>query len=192
MSLWTTQQHEWLQALGHPVLLLAGDPALAEPAAAPTAEPDPTQTPSAAHSARDAAPRAGSPAASPDPAAPRRADEQTASVSPARPPRQAPVANPVEVAPPTGAAVPRPPTDVAAKKAALEEARRAGQRARPPEPVPVDPLLAAVLRVSGRDADQAEEALAMLDIDLDRLRSDPLAKRALWVRLRALRRGRDG
>jgi hypothetical protein len=102
------------------------------------------------------------------------------------------VANPVEVAPSTGAAVPRPPTDVAAKKAALEEARRAGQRARPPEPVPVDPLLAAVLRVSGRDADQAEEALAMLDIDLDRLRSDPLAKRALWVRLRALRWGRDG
>jgi hypothetical protein len=192
MSLWTTQQHEWLQALGHPVLLLAGDPALVEPAAAPTAEPDPAQTPSAAHSARDAAPRAGSPPASPDPAAPRRADEQTASVSPARPPRQAPVANPVEVAPPTGAAVPRPPTDVAAKKAALEEARRAGQRARPPEPVPVDPLLAAVLRVSGRDVDQAEEALAMLDIDLDRLRSDPLAKRALWVRLRALRWGRDG
>ncbi|HEU4773278.1 MAG TPA: hypothetical protein VFS82_01960 [Lysobacter sp.] len=184
MSLWTTQQHEWLQALGHPVLLLAGDPALAEPAVAP----DPVQIPPAAHPVRDAAPRAGSP----DPASARHADERAASHSPARRPRQAPVANPVEVAPSTGAAVPRPPTDVAAKKAALEEARRAGQRARPPEPVPVDPLLAAVLRVSGRDADPAEEVLAMLDIDLDRLRSDPLAKRALWVRLRALRRGRDG
>jgi hypothetical protein len=102
------------------------------------------------------------------------------------------VANPVEVAPSASAAAPRPPTDVAAKKAALEEARRAGQRARPPEPVQADLLLDAVLRVIGRHAHQAEETLATLDIDLDRLRTDPLAKRALWARLRALRKGRDG
>jgi hypothetical protein len=104
------------------------------------------------------------------------------------------VANPVEAAPSASAAAPRPQTDVAAKKAALEEARRAGQRARQRESVPAqaDPLLDAILRVAAREANEAGEILAMLDIDLDRLRTDPLAKRALWIRLRALQRGRDG
>ena len=188
MSLWTTQQHEWLQALGHPVLLLAGDPALAEPAA-PAVEPDTAQTPPAAPPVRET-----SRAASPDPSSARYADERTASSSSTQPSRPVPVANPVEAAPSASAAAPRPQTDVAAKKAALEEARRAGQRARQRESVPAqaDPLLDAILRVAAREANEAGEILAMLDIDLDRLRTDPLAKRALWIRLRALQRGRDG
>lgn len=193
MSLWTKQQHEWLQALGHPVLLLPGDPDLAEPVP-PATEPGIGAAPARPldRIVREDAPRAapsGDPSASPlerdD------ADERTAA---ARPLRQAPVANPIGVAPSAIAAeVPRPHTDAAAKKAALDEARRAGRQAQPPAPVlsRADPLLAAILRVAGRRTDETARTLAMLDIDLDRLRAEPLAKRALWVRLRTLRRGRD-
>ncbi len=186
MSLWTTQQHQWLQALGYPVLLLAGDPALAE--GAPSVGPA---------VASDSAPLA--PTGQPMPVAPRAVraghpshqapERQIVPARVALPSRPAPVANPVNAAPTAGAAgTPRPHTDAAAKKAALDAARRAGQRDRRAEPAPVaDPLLDAIVRIAGA----AEETLAGLDIDLPRLRTDPQAKRALWIRLRTLRRGRD-
>ena len=43
----------------------------------------------------------------------------------------------------------------------------------------VDPLLRAMMRAAGTDA--------LPGLDLDALRHDPAAKRALWPRLRALR-----
>lgn len=61
---------------------------------------------------------------------------------------------------------------------------------RPGEVVPDDPLAHALLRAAGRTAD-AEDAAALLRTlpPLAVLRADPGAKRALWPRLRALRRG---
>jgi hypothetical protein len=55
--------------------------------------------------------------------------------------------------------------------------------ARPVAPPPArtlqDPLLRALMRAAGTDA--------LPPLDLDALRRDPAAKRALWPRLRALR-----
>ena len=52
-----------------------------------------------------------------------------------------------------------------------------------PKAAPTNALAAALARAAGgRD-------LAGLDIDFDRLRREPALKRALWPRLRALRRG---
>lgn len=62
-------------------------------------------------------------------------------------------------------------------------------RAAGPEPaaLPDDPLLHALLRAAGRDADAADAAALCRDwVPTARLR-DPAAKRALWPRLRALR-----
>ena len=61
---------------------------------------------------------------------------------------------------------------------------------RPGDVVPDDPLAHALLRAAGRrpDADDAAELLRGLP-PLAALRADPGAKRALWPKLRALRRG---
>ena len=61
---------------------------------------------------------------------------------------------------------------------------------RPGEVVPDDPLAHALLRAAGlgADADDAAALLATLP-PLAVLRADPAAKRALWPKLRALRRG---
>lgn len=56
--------------------------------------------------------------------------------------------------------------------------------------VPDDPLAHAVLRAAGRTPDDADAAALLRDLPpLATLRADPAAKRALWPRLRALRRG---
>ena len=56
-----------------------------------------------------------------------------------------------------------------------------------PAALPDDPLLHALLRAAGRDADAADAAALCREwIPTTRLR-DPAAKRALWPRLRALR-----
>lgn len=107
-GLWSAQQREWLQAMGHSVLSLAGDQA--EPAQAPA----------------PAAGRAGAPELAP-----------AAAANPARPPADSPL---------------------------LRNLLRAARRA---------PGDAAVLAL----------------FDATALRGDPAAKRALWPRLRALRRG---
>ena len=52
-----------------------------------------------------------------------------------------------------------------------------------PEAAPIEPLAAAIARAAGgRD-------LAGFALDFERLRREPALKRALWPRLRALRRG---
>ena len=56
---------------------------------------------------------------------------------------------------------------------------RATRPAPPPSRATVDPLLRAMMRAAGTDA--------LPGLDLDALRHDPAAKRALWPRLRALR-----
>lgn len=60
----------------------------------------------------------------------------------------------------------------------------------PGETVPDDPLAHALLRAAGSspDADGAAGLLRALP-PLAALRADPAAKRALWPKLRALRRG---
>ncbi|QOW19893.1 hypothetical protein INQ41_02140 [Lysobacter ciconiae] len=157
MSLWTVQQHEWLQALGHPVLLLAGDPSLQAPAA---------------------------------PAQPRSADTGH--------PQQAARPSPVIVPPSAPDAPAREPvaraarTDAAAKRAALDAARGARRAIRRPLLPSEDPLLLAILRVSGMEAPVFEVAAQAWRIDLVRLRSDPAAKRSLWQQMRKARQNRDG
>ncbi|MEN1940065.1 hypothetical protein WCE41_00720 [Luteimonas sp. MJ246] len=56
--------------------------------------------------------------------------------------------------------------------------------------VPDDPLAHALLRAAGRGPDSAGAAELLRSLPpLATLRADPAAKRALWPRLRALRRG---
>lgn len=180
MSLWTAQQHQWLQALGHPVLLLVGDPALSviAPVPPPVAEP-------AAPTGVTAATR------------PAQADTR-----PTRPASTAPKrVNPIAADEPAAVAEPdhtRPRTDVAAKKAALDEARRARRAARPAAPTAAPPapqddaaLQAAILLATGLKGSAAQQAVAALAIDLEKLRADPAAKRALWRQLQDLRGGRN-
>ncbi|MDH5824774.1 hypothetical protein QFW77_17535 [Luteimonas sp. RD2P54] len=62
------------------------------------------------------------------------------------------------------------------------------QRAAPAEALPDDPLLDALLRAAGSRRDHPDAAALCRGWGpLSRLR-DPAAKRALWPRLRALRR----
>lgn len=144
MTLWDPQQREWLQAMGHSLLVLAGDEP-AEPAASLRGEA-PT------------APRA------------RGADVGEHAAAPAR--------DPIEVEPRA-----RVRTDPAAKLAALAAARRAGAAGNA-----VGPLGEALLRATGRQPAAAARMLRGLEIDPSALRDDPAAKRALWSRLRSLRR----
>ena len=161
MSLWDPQQREWLEAMGHSLLVLADAgpvDALEDPA------------PTAAVAAPLAAPTVAPPAAA-TPARP----------VPAR--RESPTAAdaPVVFDPPIPAAAPPPKTDRAAKAAALQAARAGAHRQ------PEGPLLQALLRATGQLPAAAARTLRELGIDAS-LRDDPAAKRALWVRLRALRR----
>jgi hypothetical protein len=118
-GLWSAEQREWLQAMGHSVMTLASEPA-EEPAVVA--------------------------AEAPAPAAQRPSAQAGAAASRAEPSR------PV-VAPARGAA---------------------------------DALLRAVLRAARRGPDDPA-VLALFDAQA--LRGNAAAKRALWPRLRALRRG---
>lgn len=61
---------------------------------------------------------------------------------------------------------------------------------RPGDVVPEDPLAHALLRAAGRTPTDADAAALLRELPpLAALRADPAAKRALWPRLRALRRG---
>ena len=61
---------------------------------------------------------------------------------------------------------------------------------RPEDIVPDDPLAHALLRAAGRGPDSEDAALLLRGLPpLAALRGDPAAKRALWPKLRALRRG---
>lgn len=186
MSSWSPLQREWLRALGHPVLVLAGNetgPSVAEvgePPAVQEAErrrPDmhggPVET---AQLRRDA------PA---DPAAP----------GPAERPHPAPAAPGREVDRETdGPAAPRVPesqaatpaavrTDIATKAAALAAARRGAN-----ERAAAEALREALVRATGLGPGAGARRLRELGADPLALRSDPAAKRALWTRLRQIRK----
>lgn len=195
MSLWTVQQHEWLHALGHPVLLLAGDPALTAIPPGPTdaaASVAVAEAPPSADSGhtknRDSRP----PVASHPSPAPDRTRPATARRTPPANPMATPAIHVPDdtVSPPQA---PAPRADAAAKKAALEAARGARRATRPPPaPLPADdPLLQAIARASGLDTGAFETAAQTWQIDLAQLRAEPSAKRALWQRMRGPRRNRD-
>ncbi|MGY0557962.1 hypothetical protein [Lysobacter sp. A421] len=179
MSLWTAQQHQWLQALGHPVLLLVGDPALSVIAPVPTPVAEPAVAPGTTAAAR-----------------PAQADTRPSRPVSTATKRVNPIAagEPVAVAGAVGEpGRTRDRTDVAAKRAALDEARRARRAARPAAPTAPqddDALLAAILLATGLKGSAAQQAVAALAIDLEKLRADPSAKRALWRQLQDLRGGR--
>ncbi|MGY0618375.1 hypothetical protein [Lysobacter sp. A378] len=179
MSLWTTQQHQWLQALGHPVLLLVGDPALSviAPVPPPVAEPAGVTGVTAATRPAQADTRPTRPASTaPKRVNPIAAGEPAAVVGAVGEPGRT-----------------RDRTDVATKKAALDEARRARRAARPAASNAPhdDALLAAILLATGLKGSAAQQAVAALAIDLEKLRVDPSAKRALWRQLQDLRGGRN-
>lgn len=129
-ELWSAQQRDWLQAMGHAPMVLAGAaPVAAEPAAALESPAQPPSRPAS----RDGGERA------------QRAPEPAAS----------------------------------SRHSTSEPARG------PSTPRGADALLRNLARAARRDvADPALQAL----FDAQALR-DPAAKRALWPRLRALRRG---
>lgn len=62
------------------------------------------------------------------------------------------------------------------------------RRADPGADVPDDPLLHALLRAAGRDADSPDAAALCRSWPPPARLRDPAAKRALWPQLRALRR----
>ncbi len=133
MSLWDPQQREWLQAMGHSPLVLAGD----EPTGGEAAERG---------------------AISPDRAA-------------------------LQDSAPTPPSSPAPSrTSAAHKAAALATARRAGA------PRISGPLGEALVRATGQQPAGAARILRNLEVDQAALRDDPAAKRALWTRLRQLRK----
>lgn len=191
MSLWTAQQHEWLQALGHPVLLLAGDPSLE---AARVRE----GKLAAASSGRADAPAEAAPARRRSVGGPRQEAPATAGDNTARNPAEAarpshsmaPISAPD--APAHGPVAGAARTDTAEKKAALEAARGARRAARPPLLPSDDPLLLSILRASGMEAAVFEVAAQAWRIDLIRLRAEPSAKRVLWQQMRKARRNRNG
>ena len=74
--------------------------------------------------------------------------------------------------------------------AAAQLERAAGSR-RPAVRMP-DRLQIALLRASGRNPAEAETQALMAGWNLDELRANPAAKRALWPQLRALRKRSRG
>ena len=164
-DMWDPQQREWLQAMGHSLLVLAGDEPVEAPAM-PSADVVEADLARGDHHGGATAARA--PSEPKPPSRPR----------PASPP---PVSVPDE--PDAPAVSSRPRTDPAAKLAALEAARRAGA-ARSAS----GPLGEALLRATAQPPAAAARVLRELAVDPTALRDDPAAKRALWTRLRTLRK----
>ena len=165
-GMWDPQQREWLQAMGHSLLVLAAD----EPAETPAM---PSGEVAEVEFSRGAEPH-GSATAVHVPIGPK----PPSRTRPASPP---PV--PVSDEPDAPAAPSRPRTDPAAKLAALEAARRAGAARNAS-----GPLGEALLRATAQPPAAAARVLRELEVDPTALRDDPAGKRALWARLRTLRR----
>lgn len=165
-GMWDPQQREWLQAMGHSLLVLATDQA------AEASDMQPGEA-AAVERVHDAGPH-GSATAARAPIEPPR----SLRTRPTSPP---PVPAPEE--PDATAAPPRPRTDPAAKLAALEAARRAGAARNAS-----GPLGEALLRATAQPPAAAARVLRELAVDPTALRDDPAAKRTLWVRLRTLRK----
>lgn len=157
-SLWSPEQQAWLKALGHRVFVLAGD------------EPGPDALASGhAGDARPASLPDGE--AAPPVALGRGADAGAHTAERVRP--RPPVA-PVE----SGAGMRRSiPAGIAP----------AAPPRTPPSRVPEDALERALLRVTGqRTRSEARAVLERLEVDVQALRANPAAKRALWLKLRPL------
>lgn len=164
MSHWSAQQAQWLRALGYRVLVRreADWPA----SAVQPARPGPVAS-------------APSPAPSHSPATPVEAPPAAVPMS-----RRVPAKPALEAAPRIDPAPPAPRTDASAKLVALTEARRERAFSQPRYAA----LLAQVMRAAGVEGAGGVERLRMLGVDLPDLQRNPAAKRALWPRLRALRR----
>ncbi|GAB2625649.1 hypothetical protein [Novilysobacter erysipheiresistens] len=162
-GMWDPQQREWLQAMGHSLLVLAADEPDEAPAM-PSAEQAETELArgTAPHGSAAAAraPIESKPPSRPRPTPPPPADEPDAPMAPSR-----------------------PRTDPAAKLAALEAARRAGAARNAS-----GPLGEALLRATAQSPAAAARMLRELAVDPAALRDDPAAKRVLWARLRTLRK----
>lgn len=155
-GLWSAEQQAWLAALGHRVLVLAGDDAVAPFAEAPMPGHGAESGPSTLAAARGTAAMPGFNASPSPPAAPGR---EHAEATPRRRP-----------------ALPRAPLETASASP-----RPATPRA------PDDALERALLRVTGqRTRSEARAVLERLGVDIQSLRGNPAAKRALWRQLRPL------
>ncbi|MGY8564871.1 DNA polymerase III subunit psi [Paracidovorax citrulli] len=167
--LWTPAQQSWLQAMGYTVFVdgsvdAAPDAQIDLGAVPATALPDdPVVVPgSARHSAP--APRRSAPTSIEDASAPAHSNAPTDD-APAPPRRGAPAAE-------------------APAASARSGARRPAVRMPPP-------LQIALLRASGCNPNDPDTQALMAGWNLDELRGNAAAKRALWPQLRALRkRGR--
>ena len=159
-GLWTLEQQAWLMALGHRVLVLAGDEAatlLAEDLV-PGRVGEPMPSAGRGATARSE-PGRGLDTAIPSAATVNRMQPEGASARRPTPPR-APREVDDPIAPSRRAAGPRAPDD------ALER---------------------ALLRVTGqRTRSEARAVLERLGVDVQALRGNPAAKRALWRQLRPL------
>ena len=187
MSGWSPMQREWLRALGHPVLVLAGnetgasDAEVGEPAGAQGVErrrPDmhggPVETARLQGGAAPADPAAPGPAERPHPAPAargREVDRETDRPAASRVPEPQ-AATPAAVR-----------TDTATKAAALAAARRGAN-----ERAAAEALREALVRATGLGPGAGARRLRELGADPLALRSDPTAKRALWTRLRQIRK----
>jgi hypothetical protein len=158
--LWSAAQQSWLQAMGYTVFVDGSVEAAPEPVVELRAIP--VEPGPARLDAEARGPDAGSAGQSP---ALRPSDTAAAPSGTASPPRRnAPVAE-----------------DPAAPASARSGTRRAAVR------MP-DRLQIALLRASGCNPAAAETQALMASWNLDALRADPAAKRALWPQLRALRK----
>lgn len=185
MSGWSPMQREWLRALGHPVLVLAGSETvpseeLGEPPAVQEVErrgPDmhggPVET-ARLQAAAPSDPAAAGPAEHPHPAATARGREVDREMDRPAAPRL----------PGSGTATPAAGrTDTATKAAALAAARRGAN-----ERAAAEALREALVRATGLGPGAGARRLRELGADPLALRSDPTAKRALWTRLRQSRK----
>ncbi len=160
--LWSAAQQSWLQAMGYTVFVDGNVDA---------AVPD---------TGIELGLAAAAQATQPAPAAERTAPAPRA-VDPDAPPRREPAPAPVRRAAPAS-------TDDPTAGAPRE--RATGGR-RPAVRMP-DRLQIALLRASGRNPAEAETQALMAGWNLDELRANPAAKRALWPQLRALRKRGQG
>lgn len=156
--LWSAAQQSWLQAMGYTVFV---DGSVA---AEGLQEPPVELSAAPAETFAPVTPRAAPPAQRPDP-------------------------DPAEAAPPPRRAAPRSVDVPAAAEApaAGVPRERGGNARRSPVRMP-DRLQIALLRASGCNPAAPETQVLMAGWNLDEIRGNAAAKRALWPQLRALRR----
>ena len=169
--LWTTEQHALIGAMGLSVYAHVD----VQPWPAPVTVPA-FENLTAGHASRATSSPAGPSDRTPAAVAYRQESVHTsagpATVAPALPARRVPTTV---------------PADIPASTAASSR----GERGRLLAAMP-DRLMLAVLRASGLNPNAPDTQARMATWPLATLRSDPAAKRALWVELRALRKQQRG